>query len=114
MTCMAVMTSRVAAVEGSVSRTLSNSSSLGDRMEARLLTSEESSKSRMGRCWKERTLFMPSMLRPRLAIEEVGNAGLFKSSLPGETDSGKFCCLDAFPQDFTKITFRFWTSLGGV
>ena len=100
------------AVEGSVSRTLSNSSELGDRMEARLLISAESSKSRMGRCWTERTLSMPSMLRPGLRFEEVGNVGLFKSSLPGETKSGKFSCLDAFPQDFTKIIFQILNFIG--
>jgi hypothetical protein len=96
---------------GSVSRTLSNSSSLGDRMEAHLLTSAESSKSRMEMLEGENFVHAFDA-ETRLAIEGVGNVGLFKSSLPGETDSGKFCCLDAFPQDFAKIIFQILNFIG--
>jgi hypothetical protein len=52
------------------------------------------------------------MLRPGLRFEGVGIVGLFKSSLPGETESGKFCCRDAFPQDFTKIIFQILNFIG--
>src|SRR5579871_3612316 len=59
------------AEEGSVSRAFSNSSELGGRMEARLLTSEGSSRSRTERCWTDRTLSMPSRLRPRLRLRKL-------------------------------------------
>src|ERR1039458_4470259 len=70
LTFMLAMRGSVAAVEASVSRTFSNSSALGGRMEARLLTSAGSSRSRTERCCTARTLSMPSRLRPRLRLRK--------------------------------------------
>lgn len=36
-------------------------------------------------------------------IEEVGDVGLFESGLLGETESGKFACVDAVPKDLAEI-----------
>src|SRR6266478_2609527 len=44
---------------------------LGGRIEARLLTSEGSSRSSTERCWTARTRSMPSRLKPRLRFKKL-------------------------------------------
>ena len=46
--------------------------------------------------------------KPALAVEEVGNVGLFESGLLGEAESGKFPFFDALPEDFTKILLQYF------
>ena len=41
-----------------------------------------------------------------LAIEEIGDVGLFESGLLGESESCKFAAIDPFPEDFTKIVLQ--------
>ena len=41
-----------------------------------------------------------------LAIEEIGDVGLFESGLLGEPESGEFAAIDPFPEDFTKIVLQ--------
>lgn len=43
-----------------------------------------------------------------LAVEEVGYVGLFESSLPSETETSKFTCFDALPEDFTEILLQYF------
>ena len=41
-----------------------------------------------------------------LAIEEIGDVGLFESGLLGESESGKFAAIDPIPEDFTEIVLQ--------
>ena len=41
-----------------------------------------------------------------LAIEEVGDVGLFESGLLGESESGKFAAIDPFPEDFAEVVLQ--------
>jgi len=41
-----------------------------------------------------------------LAIEEVGNVGLFEAGLLGEAESGKFSCLNSLQKDFSEIILQ--------
>ena len=41
-----------------------------------------------------------------LAVEEVGDVGLFESGLLSEADPGKFTCFDTLPEDFTEILLQ--------
>ena len=43
-----------------------------------------------------------------LAVEEVRDVSLFKSSLLGEPESGKFTCFDALPEDFTEVLLQYF------
>ena len=43
-----------------------------------------------------------------LTIEEIGDMGLFESSLLGEPESGKFTCFDALPEDFTEVLLQYF------
>ena len=41
-----------------------------------------------------------------LAVEEVGDVGLFESGLLSEADPGKFTCFDTLPEDFTETLLQ--------
>ena len=41
-----------------------------------------------------------------LAIEEIGDMGLFESGLLGESEAGKFSCLNALPQDLAQVLLQ--------
>lgn len=41
-----------------------------------------------------------------LAIEEIGDVGLFESGLLGEAEAGKFAAIDSFQKNFTEIVLQ--------
>jgi len=41
-----------------------------------------------------------------LAVKEVGDVGLFESSLLGKAESGEFTCFDALPENFSEIVLQ--------
>lgn len=41
-----------------------------------------------------------------LAIEEIGDVGLFESGLLGESESGEFAAIDPFPEDFAEVVLQ--------
>ena len=41
-----------------------------------------------------------------LAIEEIGDVGLFESGLLGKSESGKLAAIDPFQKDFTKVVLQ--------
>jgi len=41
-----------------------------------------------------------------LAIEEIGNVGLFESGQLGKPEAGKFAVIDPFQENFTKVVLQ--------
>ena len=41
-----------------------------------------------------------------LAVEEIGDVGLFESGLLGQAESRKFTCFNAIPKDFSEIVLQ--------
>ena len=41
-----------------------------------------------------------------LAIEKIGDVGLFESGLLGESESGEFAAIDPFPEDFAEVVLQ--------
>ena len=48
-----------------------------------------------------------------LAVEEVGDVGLFESGLLGEEQATEFACLDALPKHFAEIILQDFELHGG-
>lgn len=41
-----------------------------------------------------------------LAIEEIGDVGLFESGLLGKSESGEFAAIDPLPEDFAEVVLQ--------
>jgi len=101
LTSMLVIKGWVAAIVPSVRRTFWNSSLLGGKMDARLLTSEGSSRSKHREMLNGQDAIHALKAESPLAIEEVGDVGLLEARLLCQTEAGG----DRLPQCAPKEYF---------
>ena len=101
-----MMSGSVAAMGPSTSRTLSNSSSVGGRMLARLLTSVGSMQVEHREVLHVQHFIHAFDAEAALAVEEVGDVGLLEAGLLRQADSGELAFFNAVPERFAQIILQ--------